>query len=100
MFWLTQVLETLVIATVPLSLIGAATYLLSMRMKFNAQKIGAISAEEKQLIQQVLQDNQELKERIGHIESIVTSLDTDISHIKEATKTILTEEEAKKLLER
>lgn len=92
-----EIYMMMIVASVPLSLIGAVTYIQSLRYK--AKRANGLSEADKQLLVNILKDNKSLRDRLSNMEEILTSLDTDVSELKALNKTTLTEEEARKLLE-
>ncbi len=62
---------------VPISAIVGGIYLASLKIKSKALT-QSLNNEEKKLLARVLEENEELKQRISNLENIVTSLDQDL----------------------
>ncbi len=61
---------------IPITAIVGGFYLAALKIKAKNQK--QIGPEERHMLAQTLRDNQEIKERLGNLEAIITSIDKDL----------------------
>jgi uncharacterized protein YlxW (UPF0749 family) len=73
------VIIPMMIFAIPLSAIIGTFYLKAQKLKLER---GGVSSEEAQLIKRALVENQDLKQRVGNLESIITSMDKEILALK------------------
>lgn len=70
---------------VPISAILGTIYLISLNIKYKALS-RSLNNDEKKMIKQVVQENEELKQRINNLENIVTSIDQDLLDFNKSQK--------------
>lgn len=85
---ISQLLNPAVLALmIPIISVGGTFFYLIRRQELRAKIKANLGTEEKKLIKQILQNNQDLNERLSNLESIVTSFDKDLLALKENNET-------------
>ena len=83
---------------IPISAIVGAFYISALKIK--AKMNPGITDDEKRAIAAVMNENDEIKERLANLESIITSMDKEILQLKAADETQVNQEAVKELSEK
>ncbi|MDX2304426.1 MAG: hypothetical protein NW226_16590 [Microscillaceae bacterium] len=83
---------------IPITAIIGGFYITALKIKVRQNP--SISDDEKRVIATVIHENQEIKERLSNLESIITSMDKEILMLKSADDAQINQQRVKELSEK
>lgn len=85
---------------IPVIAVGSSMYYVIRKQELKAKIKANLSSEEKQMVRRLVQNNQELNERMANLESIITSLDKDLLALKASNETDENKQKVKEISQR